>query len=430
MPALTNQKLDNPTDLSPDSKAKTLPRNLEVWQGSSAVVEQGRHWSSALIWIISGLFGASLIWSFTARIDQTISVRGRLEPAGSVQDVDSPSAGVVSKVLVKEGEIVEANQPLLEVEAEGLASRREAIERNLRLLDLQARSLQTIIRSEGIPSRIGPLPALPFDSDPQFTAQLATARNQTNQIRSSLEQISGRLQSREESLRLQEQMAQDMEVVFKDGGIARNNYLNQLNQVQELRAEVSSLREERSRIIGETATQLNQVNQQMINFRSELVGLREVIRHRTIQAPISGTVFDLKVRPSSVINTSQVLLKIVPADLLQARVEITNNDIGFVKTGLPVTVGIDSFPAGEFGYIKGTLIRIGSDVIEPEQPGQQFSFPAIIKLNEQEVISGDKNLNLQSGMGLTANIKLRSRPAISILTDMFTRQLEGVKKFR
>ena len=33
-------------------------------------------------------------------------------------------------------------------------------------------------------------------------------------------------------------------------------------------------------------------------------------------------------------------------------------------------------------------------------------------------------------MAVSANIKLRSRPVISIVTDMFTKQLEGVKQFR
>ena len=35
----------------------SLPQKLKLWEGSSASVEQGRHWSSAFIWITSALFG-------------------------------------------------------------------------------------------------------------------------------------------------------------------------------------------------------------------------------------------------------------------------------------------------------------------------------------------------------------------------------------
>ena len=131
-----------------------------------------------------------------------------------------------------------------------------------------------------------------------------------------------------------------------------------------------------------------------------------------------------------VVSGDQAVLKIVPANRLQANVVISDADIGFVRVGLPVMVSVDSFPSGEFGYITGTLTRLGSDVLPPDQRSQQYRFPATVALEEQSVESGDQKLNLQSGMGISANIKLRSRPVISIVTDLFTKQMDGVKRFR
>ena len=88
------------------TEAKSLPPNLEFWEGSSVHVNQGRHWSSAIIWISTTLFGVSLIWAFTSKIDQSVSVSGRLQPAGSVRDVESPSGGVVDEVFVEDGDFV------------------------------------------------------------------------------------------------------------------------------------------------------------------------------------------------------------------------------------------------------------------------------------------------------------------------------------
>ncbi len=417
----------------PETKAPTtqqLPKELQVWEGSSVFVEQGRHWSSALIWLSASLFTGLVIWAFTARLDQTISVRGRLEPSGSVQNIESPSNGVVLEVFVKEGQPIQAGSPLLTVEAKGLASRRQALEQSIRLLNLHADSLQAIISSNGDPVRMGAMPLLPAVSDPELAEKLVTARNQTQQLRSQLEQLDTRLASREESLQLQKRIASDMKPVFEGGGLARNAYLTQLNQVQELTAEVATLKGELSRVIGSASTQLSEVNRQQINLKSELVGVKEAIGYRTIKAPVSGVVFDSKVAPFSVVNTSQILLKIVPENRLQAKVEIPNSDIGFVRVGMPASVAVDSFPSGEFGYIQGELSRLGSDALPPDSASGEFRFPAVIDLNQQGVLSGSQELNLQSGMGITANIKLRSRPAISILTDIFTRQVEGVKRFR
>ena len=418
------------TNLEQSKTTKPLPPQLQIWEGSSAYVEQGRHWSSALIWLCSLLFGGTLIWAFTAKIDQTVTVRGRLEPSGSVREVDSPSAGVVSKVFVKEGDNVKRGESLFDVEAKGLASRREALETTLSLYELQARSLKSILNSGGDPSRFSPLPPIPVVDDPLLNAQLTTARQQSQQFRSQLEQLALRLASRRETLRLNEQIASDFKPLFEEGVMSRTQYFSQLNQVQEIRAEVATLKEESSRVIGAVAGQLNRIDRQIIQIRAELVGLKETISYRTVRAPIDGKVFDAKVSSQMVVNGDQTVLKLVPANRLQARVEVSDSDIGFVKVGLPVNVSVDSFPSGEFGYIKGTLIKLGSDALSPDQLSPQYRFPATVSLEQQSVEFGDQKLNLQSGMGVSANIKLRSRPVISIISDLFTKQMDGVKRFR
>ena len=376
------------------------------------------------------LFGGTLIWAFTAKIDQTVTVRGRLEPSGSVREVDSPSGGVVSKVFVKDGDIIKKGEPLFDVEAKGLASRRKALETTLSLYELQARALKSILSSGGDPSRFQPLPSIPVVDDSLLNAQLTTALQQTQQFRSQLEQLASRLASRRETMRLTERIAADLKPLFEGGGLSRMQYLRQLNQVQEIRAEVATLKEESSRVIGAVAGQLSQIDRQIIRIRAELVGLKETISYRTVRAPIDGKVFDAKVSPQMVVNGDQTVLKLVPARRLQAKVEISDSDIGFVKVGLPVSVSVDSFPSGEFGYIKGTLIKLGLDALPPDPQSPQYRFPGTVSLKEQTVLSGDQELNLQSGMGVSANIKLRSRPVISIVSDLFTKQLDGVKRFR
>ena len=101
------------------------------------------------------------MWAFLAKIDQTVSVRGRLEPSGSVREVETPSAGVVSKVFVKDGLEVKQGQPLFDVEAR-LASRRTALENTLSLFELQASTLSSILRSDGDLSRLEDLPDIPL----------------------------------------------------------------------------------------------------------------------------------------------------------------------------------------------------------------------------------------------------------------------------
>jgi len=402
----------------------------QVWEGSSAYVDQGRHWSSALIWIICSLIGATIIWSFLARIDQTISVRGRLQPTGSVKRVESPSAGVISRVFVKDGQVVSTGEPLFDVEAKGLVSRRQAIISTLQILQLQANSIDDLLTTGGDPSRFPPLPLIPKVKDPVLLNQLLSARQQAQQLRSQLAQLSTRLASRRETLNLQERISKDIGFLYKSGGVARNQYLQQLNQIQETRSEVANLQQERERIIGQAAGQLTELNRQIIGLKSELVALRETLSYRTVRAPFNGKVFDLTIGQKAVVNSQQLVLKLVPANNLMAKVDISNVDIGFIQPGLPVTIAVDSFPVGEFGYIKGSLLSIGSDALPPDQAHPNWYFPATVSLDQQRVEFGNRKLNLQSGMSVSANIKLRSRPVITLVTDMFTKQMDGLKRFR
>ena len=414
-----------------DTEAKTeLPADLQPWEGSSSAVEQGKHWSSTLIWISAAIFGSAVVWGFTAKVDQTISVRGKLEPSGSVREVDTPSTGVVSQVLVKEGETVKAGQPLIEVEAEGIRSRREAVVTTIALLEAQNTVLRDLLSSGGSTANLNAPLQVPANLDPALQAKVMAALQQTEQIKARLKQIDVKLASREKTLALSQRIERDLRPLYQNGGFSRVQYLEQLNKIQEQTSELASLREERESVLGSAAGQLNQNNRELATLKAELSQLRETLSYRTIKAPISGTVFNLKASRASVVGTDQVLLKLVPSNALQAKVEISNADIGFIRPGLPVTVGVDSFPAGEFGYIQGTLTSLGSDALPPDQENRMARFPAIVELKQQQVESGGRLLNLQSGMSVTANIKLRSRPVITLISDMFTKQLDGVKRFR
>ncbi len=411
-------------------KISNVEGPFKEWTDHSASLRQGRHWSSTIIALCSTMFVGALLWAFTARIDQTITVRGRLQPSGAVREVESPSAGVVSKVFIKDGDVVTSGQSLFIVEAKGLASRRAGVSSTLAILNVQADSLRAIINAKGDASKIVSMPSLPIIDDQDLSAKLVVAQQQSQLILSQLSQIAFRLDSRERTLALQKEIAQNLKPLYEVGAIARNQYLNKLNQVQEVKADVQSLRQEKTRILGQAAVQLNQLNTQLINLRSQLVEIGETLEYRTVKAPIDGKIFDTKVSTYSVVNGGSIVLKIVPDNRLEAAVKISNTDIGFVKPGMDVNVAVDSFPSGEFGYLQGTLKSIGSDALPPSQDSPGYNFPATISLKQQEVESGGRMLNLQSGMGVNANIKLRSRPVISLFTDLFTKQLEGVSRFR
>ena len=124
-------------------------------------------------------------------------------------------------------------------------------------------------------------------------------------------------------------------------------------------------------------------------------------------------------------------MKIVPFNDLEADIEIPSNKIGFVNVDMPVEISIDSFPASDFGVIKGYLESIGSDALPPSLSEQrtEYTYPAVVSLDNQKLIlKNGETLPLQVGMSLSANIKLRKVSYIQLLFRTLSNKVNSIKK--
>lgn len=181
-----------------------------------------------------------------------------------------------------------------------------------------------------------------------------------------------------------------------------------------------------TKIMVDNAKKINELNSQI--SRSQVT-----LKYQYIKSPLNGTVFDLKASPGYVPSPNQTepLLKIVPDNALVAEVDVTNKDIGFVKKGMRAEVRIDSFPYSEFGDIKGVVDSIGSDSLPPDENHRYYRFPLRIKLASQVLRTQDREIPLQSGMSVTANIKVREkRTVMSLFTELFTKKIESLETVR
>jgi hemolysin D len=79
-----------------------------------------RLWARSVLYVMLGFAVIVLPWSMLSRVDETGSARGRMEPKGATQKLDSLSGGSVTAVRVKEGDTIKAGQILLEIESDVL----------------------------------------------------------------------------------------------------------------------------------------------------------------------------------------------------------------------------------------------------------------------------------------------------------------------
>jgi hemolysin D len=75
-------------------------------------------WTHGLLYVLIGFAVLGLPWAILSKVDETGSARGRIEPQGATQKLDSLSGGSVKSVKVKEGDAVTAGQVLVELESD------------------------------------------------------------------------------------------------------------------------------------------------------------------------------------------------------------------------------------------------------------------------------------------------------------------------
>jgi HlyD family secretion protein len=296
----------------------------------------------------------------------------------------------------------------------------------------------------------------------------AAAQLEVEKTRKQLSQTQVKRLDTQASLAIQEKILSKIKILAEEGGISQLQYLNQQQQVQNLSAEVAQLNEEEKRLqyeiergqqqltntvavsdkdilekisqnkqrIADIDSQFTKIlldnEQRLADVTSKISQTQMNVKYQELRAPVGGTIFDLQAKnPGFVANPTQKLLQIVPNEKYIAEVFITNKDIGFVREGMKADVRIDSFPFSEFGDIKGEVIGIGSDALPPDQTHQFYRFPAKVSLNQQSLAIKGRKVSLQSGMSITANIKVREeRSVMSLFTELFTKQVDSLKEVR
>ncbi|MCV3217117.1 HlyD family secretion protein [Plectonema radiosum NIES-515] len=301
----------------------------------------------------------------------------------------------------------------------------------------------------------------------ELSARVAAATSQIDQLKRQFQQTDIKLVSTKDTLKMNQGILDNITPLMKDGGISKIQYFKQQEEVRNAQSEIDQLTQEKARLrasiaegiaklhstvavsrrdwlntIAENNKKIAEIdsqftkgivenNKKIAETDSQISQAKMNLKYQEIKAPANGTIFELKAHtPGFVVTSSEPILKVVPSDKLVAKVYITNKDIGFVKEGMTVDVRIDSFPFSEFGDIKGKLVWIGSDALPPDQIYPFYRFPAKVELETQQLLVSGRNISLQSGMGVSTNIKIRSRTVMSIFTDMFSSSVESLKTVR
>ena len=409
------------------------PSDTSSWSFNQPVLlKKNRRTSSVLVWTLAGGTAFATGWAFLAPLPQTVAVQGKLQPASGVQAIEASVPGVVDDVAVVEGQRVARGDLLLRFDARDAETRLSSAQRNRDRLQNQV-TINRVVLGEQPESSLSAnqkalLKSQRQDNDGHLEAESAA-------IRRSKVRIAGLRQS----LSTAEMVADRYQALQREGASSELQVVAALAKVTEFRTSLDAEEEElirlqsrrdadqggrEARLRKEIEANLNRIASLDTEIRKAEVLLSRI----SVQAPISGLVFDLNVSRGDVVPSGKgvkPMLQIIPEDDLQAKIYIPNEAIGFIRKGQRADISLAAFNASDYGYLPATVQRIGSDALTPKEQQRELGqdakglyFPATLKLESQALTVGQRSVPLQPGMSLTADLHLRTRRFISAITDM------------
>ncbi|WP_114990856.1 HlyD family secretion protein [Synechococcus sp. UW179A] len=388
-----------------------LENRITLVSEQENVLQQSRFWMKTVTWGLIGTTALGIGFLAVARTEEVVVAKGKLEPIGNVKEVRVPPGGLVEEILVKNGERVSEGQALIRLDQESTAEQLKSSIKGVeeKTTQIKQKEQQLVLKKQ----------------EKERTEDLNREQVATTRAK----------------LALEEDILARLSTLAEEGGIKDIQYLQQRNKVEEVKGELIKLELDGRRQTNQIDQQIKLINSELAGLRSEkaqlnaeLTQIRVANKNKTLRAPVNGIVFDLKLNNPGFVSqamSSDVMLKVVPFNSMEADVEIPSNKIGFVRAGQPADISIDSFPATDFGVLEGTVQSVGSDALppNPQLMQQEYTYPAVIKLDSQQLkLSSGTKLPLQVGMSLTANIKLRSVSYLQLLLNTFRSKTDSLRQ--
>ena len=405
-----------------------------------AILQQEPLRAKVLLNTIGIAFAIALMWAAVSQIDEVTRGEGKVIPSRQLQVLQSLDGGVVSEILVREGDIVEAEQILLRIDQTRFTS--SVRESRVQYIALLAKAARLRALTEGVPFVIPPDIA---KEDPQTVEEeqrlyesrrielettTSIAKQQLTQRQQELVEVRAK---HEQAARAYELSAKELSVtkpLIASGAVSEVELLRLERDVGRFRGERDMAAAQISRIqasINEANHKLEEVS---LAFRNEAgkelaetmsklnsisegsVGLTDKVNRAVLRSPVRGTVKRLLINTvGGVVQPGKDVVEVVPLEdnlLLEARVQ--PRDIAFLRPGQKAVVKFTAYDFSIYGGLDGKLEHIGADSVVDEK-GNAF-YTVRVRTNKTTI---GNNLPVIPGMVAEVDIITGEKSVLSYL---------------
>jgi len=414
-----------------------LRRRIHVALGLSAVL----------------LFGVGG-WSAAASLSGAIIAPGTLVVDGHNKKVQHPIGGIVSEILVQNGQRVGIGDLLIRLDATQAKATLSIVEAEL--TQLRGRRLRLSAERDGVASLAFPSSLLVGDEQKRVAAaelRLFEARRSTRDgQKAALTERIGQLEQEFGGFVAQQRARmEERDLLLEE--IGRTEHLEQRKLVPvtrlvalkreaaRLNGEIGQLTAQQARTKGQVSEitiqiagidqvaqadierELRETDDKMTELEQRRLVADEQLKRIEVRSPQSGTVHELTVFTiNGVVAAGEPLMIIVPdKDNLTVEARVGAADIDQLQMDQLVMLRFSAFNARTTPEVKGTVVAIGADLSRDPQSGASYYLVRIRIDNESSTQVA--KLQLVPGMPVECFFVTRDRSPLSYLTKPLRDQI-------
>jgi adhesin transport system membrane fusion protein len=398
-----------------------------------------------LLLALLGLGGGIVVWACFAPVDRIVRAEGRIIASARSQIVQHLEGGIVTELLVREGQAVKAGEVMMRLSAvqahtsvQQGQSKLWGLKAQHARLSAEAEGLSTIDFPAEIPEQLQKLEVNAFrERSSRSFAEKSVVRQQISQRQSDLAEAKTRAQGLTTELELARKQSALMEGLHRKGAASQmemleaqgraqrlstqyNDVVGSLTRLQSAVAESSArLSESNSRVRADVRTELSQVSAEIARFELAVDGDEDRLARTEVRAPTSGFINRLYFNTiGGVAKPGEPLLEITPSDgpvAVEARVR--PDDRASLRPGLQTRVLIGAYDYAVYGSLEGRVVEVSADTV-PDEHGQRF-YRVVIQTNSAKGLLAKQSI--LPGMTAHADVVLGQRSVMSYVLSPLLR---------
>lgn len=359
-------------------------------------------------WSLYGMVGGVLLllgWAFVAEIDQVTRAPATIIAAARTQLVQSAESGVVTRLHVKEGDVVKAGQLLVTLEKERAQAAVDDSSAKVAALRITLTRLQAEVYGK------------PLQFDKSLMAYVDYVRNQTELYEKRKRAFTDDVNALENILAIARTELRINQALLPTGDVSRAEILRLQRTEADIQAQLTN---KRNKFFQDSQAEMTKAQEDLSSQTEQLRDRSQLLDHTELVAPSDGIVNNIRATTlGAVVRPGDVVLELLPTGTdLVAEAKISPTDIAFVSVGQSASVKLDAYDSSIFGAMNGEVSYISPDVLtEDTKQGPNSYYRVRIRIKDTE-FKGKKASEITVRAGLTASVDIKAaeRTVLSYLT--------------